>query len=69
MSTNLSNDIVNSSQSNENKWDKAIFDAEEEIKSLRKQSYRLRHAVRIFKKNKRDGMQWPGEGQKDADIR
>jgi phage gp36-like protein len=55
-----------SCQSDENKWDKAISDAQQEIDGLRKRAYRLRQAVEIFKANKRDGVQWPGEEKQDA---
>jgi hypothetical protein len=61
VSSNLSTRTNKTSQLNENKWDKAIKDAENEIEQMRKQSYRLRHAVQIFKKNKQDGVPWPGD--------
>jgi len=65
----VSNNSQNISQSIERAWDKAIKDAEEEIERLRMHSLRLRHAVQIFKKNKQDGVQWPGEGKNDAVTR
>jgi hypothetical protein len=64
----VSIDNCNRSRHHENKWENAIKEAEAEIELLRKQSHRLRHAVQVFKANKRDGVQWP-EGKSDAATR
>lgn len=53
-------------QSNDCTWDSAIFHAEQEIESLTKQADRLKEAVKVFKANKLDGIQWPGQGKNNA---
>jgi hypothetical protein len=54
MSTKLSNEIKGG-----HGWDQAIRDAEEELHSLERQRLRLQQAIRIFKINKKERLQWP----------
>ncbi len=42
------------------RWDEAIRVAEEEVRSLSNQKARLQQAIKIFKANKKDGVDWPG---------
>jgi uncharacterized protein YqeY len=58
---NMSIKTIDTSQNKENKWDIAIHDAEMELNIIRRRYRRLREAVEIFKANKRDGLQWPGD--------
>lgn len=59
MSRNMSTHLSNVSKHHDSKWDIAIKDAENEVEALVKKEARLRHAIRIFKANKRDGVPWP----------
>ena len=58
VSTLMSNRKIDSSR-----WDEAIRDAEGEIRALTRQRNRLQQAIRIFKQNKCDRMEWPGSGK------
>jgi len=58
------NSVTHSRQTADSQWDSAIRDAEMEVELLVRQQSRLRQAIRIFKQNKSDGMQWPGFGTK-----
>jgi hypothetical protein len=66
MQTKVSTGMSNRSQNISNNWDKAINDAELEIRELAQRLSRLKQAVTIFKANKRDGVKWPGEEKQDA---
>jgi hypothetical protein len=69
MQINTSIALSINSQANDSAWDRAIMDAESEIQILARKLARLRRAVLIFKANKRDGVQWPGEENTDAATR
>ena len=51
--------MSNMCQPSDCRWDTAIRDAEVEIRLLARQMARLKQAVRIFEKNKAEGVQWP----------
>lgn len=56
---NLSKILSNDRNVKENEWDAAIRDAEAEIVELARQKARLESAVRVFRQNKLEGMEWP----------
>jgi hypothetical protein len=58
---NMSNEIIDTCQQIESKWDNAISIAKKEMRALALRHARLKQAIKIFKANKRDGVQWPGE--------
>lgn len=59
-SVKLSIALSNNSQVDESPWDTAIRDAEAELRLLSRQRARIQQALRIFKLNKKEGMEWPG---------
>jgi hypothetical protein len=59
----LSTKQSKSSQTTDTKWDKAILDAEEELRIAEKRVGRLRTAIRIFRDHKNSGVPWPGDGR------
>jgi hypothetical protein len=59
MSKNMSIEMNHIAQIPDSKWDDAIRDAESEIQRLNLQAKRLQQAIRIFRLNKREGVEWP----------
>jgi hypothetical protein len=59
-SSRLSMTLSNHSQRHDSPWDTAIQDAEAEISLISRQRARLRQAIKIFKLNKKEGIEWPG---------
>jgi len=62
--TTLSTEKQEIRQLSESKWDIAIKVAKEEIESLANKQKQLEQSVKIFRMNKRDGVPWPGEGER-----
>jgi len=59
--------LSNKCQHDDSKWDDAIRDAKEEIRALSRHKARLQQAIRIFRENKRERLQWPsGEPQRKS---
>jgi hypothetical protein len=67
MSMNPSTLSVENRQSPYSKWDISIDEAKNEIKHLNQRVSRLRLALEIFEKNKKEGVIWPGMS-KSTDI-
>jgi len=40
-------------------WEKAIADATEELRVVTRRKARLEQAIRVFRRNKKDGIEWP----------
>jgi len=59
-SVKVSKEKLEKCQTKESAWDTAIGDAETELRLLSRQRARIQQALRIFKLNKKDGMEWPG---------
>ena len=59
--SNLSKDIQNVGEMTLSEWDYAIVVAQKEIRTLDLKVRRLKHAVRVFQKNKKEGFPWPGK--------
>jgi hypothetical protein len=59
MSNKMSNAHPNDEQAESKEWDKAIHDAEEELRATEVQRRRLRQAIAIFKLNKKERVEWP----------
>ena len=59
--TDSSIHIIDTCQTSDSKWDNAILIAEKEARSLALKLARIRHAIKVFRANKRDGVQWPGD--------
>jgi len=53
-------------QTTDYKWDMAITIAEHEVRQLAVKMHRPRHAIKVFRANKRDGIPWP-EQQKSPE--
>ncbi len=46
-------------KNNENQWNEAIRDAEERVLKLERERERLRMAIRLMKRQVKDGAPWP----------
>jgi hypothetical protein len=55
----LSTDESEFCQNTDNMWDKAIYDAENQLEQAKRRIGRLETAIRIFKENKVNGVPWP----------
>jgi hypothetical protein len=61
VSSNVSNKNLDVCQTVDSPWDIATSDAQAEITLLARKKARLQQAIRIFKANKKEGVQWPGK--------
>lgn len=59
----MSSKIVDSRVNVANGWDGAIQCAEADLKQILRRGRQLRRALRLLKKNRDDGLEWPNSSQ------
>ena len=61
MSNKMSTHKRSEAQAFENRWDEAIHDAQQELATVDRRRKRLQMAIRLFRRQSKDGVPWPGE--------
>lgn len=61
MSINVSTQKTTHTRSFENRWDEAISDAQRELATVDRRRKRLQMAIRLFRRQSKEGVPWPGD--------